>query len=313
MTPSRSWPACYRWSFKSRASHFYSISAYVIITSTSLGCIFSLYSHCTKIVKCRLIQRAPQHAGLILCIYFLFSGYAGVGVSAPTERSQLHHVDGTDRAEGILGCTDGLNRGYIVSWPLPVPPCLFLALFPPLLMLHGIFPSCQCNATPQQKLAFAFCVCMPRLLWLFHWPYYWICTWCFPESPWPQAMPRGIGTHAVGGLRRSILRTRTFLLTPSTPWLAFNYRIRAAWTAGSEAQLRAANKHADLEKGMPLHKGPGGFKGRCIEERLAELKALAASLPSALAVFVCHELGWVLAFPYETAAQLQTSLSPDLY
>lgn len=47
---------------------------------------------------------------------------------------------------------------------------------------------------------------------------------------------------------------------------------------------------ADLEKECLYAERPAGFKGHYIGERLAELKALAASLPSAPAVFVHPQL-----------------------
>lgn len=74
------------------------------------------------------------------------------------------------------------------------------------------------------------------------------------------------------------------------PWAVFNYPICAVLTVGSRTQLWEANQRADLEKECLHSKGPWGFKGHYIGERLAGLKALAISLPSAPAVFVQHEL-----------------------
>lgn len=111
----------------------------------------------------------------------------------------------------------------------------------------------------------------PVFCGFFYWPYYWICTCRFPKPSWPLAMPGGIRTCAVGGkgwacLRRNIFHASFFLLTPSTPWLAFNYPIHAVLTAGHETQLWEANKHADLEKACLYTYGPGGFKGHYIGE-----------------------------------------------
>lgn len=122
-------------------------------------------------------------------------------------------------------------------------------------------------------------------------------------------MCRGKGKHVM------TTYSRCQLLLPNSldPWTAFNYPICAVLTVGSETQLWQANKRADLEKECLYSKGPGGFKGHYIEERLAGRKALAIS---SLPVFVRHKLlFWtscaeMLAFIYEAVAVLQFSCLP---
>lgn len=88
---------------------------------------------------------------------------------------------------------------------------------------------------------------------------------------------------------RLLLRV-SFCPIPSTLGQPFNYHICAMPTVGSEAQLWEAGMRADLEKERLYSKVPAGFIGHYIGERLAELKALAVSLPSAPAVFAHNEL-----------------------
>lgn len=137
-----------------------------------------------------------------------------------------------------------------------------------LLMFQCIFLPHHCNATPQHtRCPVSLCLSTSYITE-------------YASAFTPKPLHPWVMTARCHD--RLLIHASFSCLNPGT---AINYPICAELT-GSETQLCEVNKRGDLEKECLHSKGPRGFKGHYIGERLAELKALAISLPSGC---VCHE------------------------